>query len=142
MSDKEILDKYVDFIRPYHVKKDRKILDKEMKRICYLGILKEGISAYSSPVMLISKKVMKEKRVVTDFRHFNVRIAINNLAYPLLKDTFSVLGSSWCEVLDLKDAFHSFRLSDNSKDIVEFCHTLVALKLSHCQSGSHTWMQF
>ena len=47
-----------------------------------------------------------------------MRIAKNNLAYPLLKDTFSVLGSSKCEVLsvlDLKDAFHSIRLPEHSK---------------------------
>ena len=37
------------FIRPYHVKEeDRAVLDKEMRRLCYLGILKEGFSAYSS----------------------------------------------------------------------------------------------
>ena len=36
---------------------------------------------------------------VTDFKHLNMTIAKNNLAYPLLKDTFSVLGSSQCEVL-------------------------------------------
>ena len=31
------------FIRPYHVKEeDRAVLDKEMRRLCYLGILKEG----------------------------------------------------------------------------------------------------
>ena len=35
-----------------------------------------------------------DKRVVTDFRHLNVRIAKNNLAYPLVRDTFSVLGNS------------------------------------------------
>ena len=89
-----------------------------MKRLCYSQILKEGFSGYSSPVMLISRKVMKDKRVITDFRHLNVRIAKSNLAYPLLKDTFSVLGSSQCKVLsvlDLKDTFHSLRLSDNSK---------------------------
>ena len=83
-----------------------------------MGILKEGFSAYSSPVMLISRKHSKDKRVVTDFGHLNVRIAKNNLAYPLIKDTFSVLGSSKCEVLsvlDLKDAFHSLRLSEKSK---------------------------
>ena len=60
----------------------------------------------------------KDTRVVTDFRHLNVRIVKNNLAYPLVRDTFSVLGSSECEfllVLDLKDAFHSIRLSENSK---------------------------
>ena len=66
--------------------------------------------------MLISRKMTKDKRVVTDFRHLNVRIAKNNLAYPLLKDAFSVLGSSKCEVLScLKDAFHSLQLSENSR---------------------------
>ena len=33
-----------------------------------MGILKEGFSAYSSLVMLISRKLTKDKRVVTDFR--------------------------------------------------------------------------
>ena len=68
--------------------------------------------------MLISRNLTKDKRVVTDFRHLNLRIAKNNLAYPLLKDTFSVLGGSKCEVLtvlDLKDAYHSLRLSENAK---------------------------
>ena len=89
-----------------------------MKWLCYMEILKEEFSAYSSPVMLISRKLMKDKRVVTDFGHLNVRIAKNNLAYPLVTDMISVLGSSKCEVLsvlDLKDAFHSLRLSENSK---------------------------
>ena len=42
----------------------------------------------------------------------------NNLAYSLVRDTFSVVGNSKCKVLsvlDLKDAFHSLRLSENSK---------------------------
>ena len=89
-----------------------------MKRLCYLSISKEEFSAHLSPVMLISRKVTKDRRVVTDFRHLNVRITKNNLAYPLLKDTFSVLGSSRCEVLlvlDLNDAFHSLKLLENSK---------------------------
>ena len=114
-----ITDKTPFFIRLYHAKKENKtIMDKEMKIMCYLGILKEGFLAYSSPVMLISRKVMQDRRAVMDFRHLNVKIAKNNFAYPLLKDTFSVLGSSKCKllsVLDLKDAFHSLRLSENSK---------------------------
>ena len=117
--DIDVTDKTPFFIRPYHVREeDKRILDKEMKRLCYLGILKEGFSAYSSPVMLISRKVTQDKRVVTDFRHLNTRIAKNNLAYPLVKDTFTTLGNSKCEVLsvlDLKDAFHSLRLSEKSK---------------------------
>ena len=81
-------------------------------------------SAHSTPVMLISRKVTQDKRVVTDFRHLNIMIAKNNLAYPLLKDTFTLLGSSKCKVLstlDLKDAFHSLSLSENSK---KYCRIL------------------
>ena len=107
----EVTDKSPFFIRPYHVREeDKVVIDKEMKRLCYMGILKEGFLAYSSLVMLISRKLTKDKRVVTDFRHLNVRIAKNNLAYPLVRDTFSVLENLKCEVLsvlDLKDAFHS-----------------------------------
>ena len=95
----EVMDNLPFFIRPYHVKEeDRVVLDKEMRRLCYLGILKEDFSAYSSPVMLISRKLTSDKRVVTDFRHLNMRIVKNNLAYPLLRDTFALLGSSKCEV--------------------------------------------
>ena len=115
----DVTDKSPFFIRPFHVREeDKAILDKEMKRLCYLDILKEGFSAYSSPVMLISRKMTQDKSVMTDFRHLNMRIAKHYLAYPLLKDTFTLLGSSKYEVmsvLDLKDAFHSLRLTESSK---------------------------
>ena len=74
--------------------------------------------------MLISRKLTQDIGVVTDFRHLNARMAKNNLAYPLVRDTFSVLGNSKCEVLsilDLKDIFHSLRLSEDSK---RFCGIL------------------
>ena len=36
----EVTDKSPFFIRPYHVREeDRAIIDKEMKRLCYMGIL-------------------------------------------------------------------------------------------------------
>ena len=95
-----------------------------MKCLCYLGILKEGLSPYSSPVMLISHKPTQDKRVVTDFRNFNIRIAKNNLAYPLVRDTFLVLGNSKCKVLlvlDLKDAFHLLRLLEEAQ---KYCSIL------------------
>ena len=122
----DVTDKSPFFIRPYCIREEDKafidkqkaFIDKEMKWLCYMGILKEGFSAYSNPVMLISRKLTKNKRVVTDFRHLNVRIEKNNLDYPLVRDTFSVLGNSKCKVLsvlDLKDAFHLLRLSENSK---------------------------
>ena len=56
---------------------------------------------------------------MTDFRHLYIRILKNKLAYPLVRDTFSVLGNSFkykvLSVLDLKDEFHSLQLSEDSK---------------------------
>ena len=121
----DVTDKSPFFMRSFHAKEeDKAILDKEIKRLCYLGILKEGFAAYSSSVMLISRKMTQDKRVVTDFRHLNMRIAKNNLAYPPIKEMFTLLGSSKCEVmsvLDLKDTFHSLRLTESSK---KFCGIL------------------
>ena len=40
-------DKSPFFIRPYHVREDdKRVIDKEMKHLCYLGILKEGFSIF------------------------------------------------------------------------------------------------
>ena len=48
----DVTDKLPLFIRHYHVKEDDKtFIDKEMICLCYLGILKEGVSSYSSPVI-------------------------------------------------------------------------------------------
>ena len=53
----DVTDKSPFFIRPYHVREeDKAFIDMEMKQLCYMGILKEGFSAYSSPVMLIGRK--------------------------------------------------------------------------------------
>ena len=55
----DVTDKSPFFIRPYHVREeDKAIIDKEMKRLYYMGILKEGFWAYSSP----SRKLTKDKQ--------------------------------------------------------------------------------
>ena len=55
----DVMDKSSFLVRPYHVREgDKKVIDKELIRLCYLDILKEGFTPYSSPVMLISRKLM------------------------------------------------------------------------------------
>ena len=120
--DFEMVDKTPFFIRPYNIsEEDKPIMDKEMNRLVHLGILKKGFTNYSSPVMLISRKVTKDKRPVVDFRYANARILKYNCAFPLLRDTFRILGDSKCEVMsvfDVKDAFHSLKLSEKAKKYV------------------------
>ena len=80
--------------------------------------------------------MMQDKRVVTDFSHLNTRIAKNNLAYPLIKDTFATMGNSKCGVLlvlDLKDVFHFLRLSEYSKKLCGI--------LPYFRSASHLYQR-
>ena len=67
----EVTDKSPFFIRPYHMREeDKEVIGKEMKRLWYMGILKEGFSAYSSPVMLISRKLTKDQKGSDRFQTF------------------------------------------------------------------------
>ena len=117
--DLQVIDKSPLFIRPFHVKEeDKHTIDKEMQRLVHLGILKKDISLYSYPIMLIARKNSSLKRITTDFRFLNGRLWRVNLDFPLVRDAFAILECSKYEcltVLDLKDAYQTIKLSENSK---------------------------
>ena len=95
-----------------------------MERLLSLGILSKNSSSHTSPVMLITRKLTKDKRPVVDFRLLNTRILRRNTSLPLMSDVLSILGNSECEVVscvDIKDAYHSIRLTEKSK---EYCGIL------------------
>ena len=118
----ELRDETPFFIRPFPLKEsDKDIVDKEMRKGCLLGILKKGMSSYSSPIMLIPRKLSGIPRIVTDFRHLNSRLVTLQPSIPLVRDAIQILGASGCEILslaDLRDAYHTLRLSERSK---KFC---------------------
>ena len=118
----ELKDESPFFIRPFPIKEsDKDIVDKEIRKSCLLGILKKGMSSYSSPIMLIPRKLSGTPRIVTDFRHLNSRLVTLQPSIPLVRDAIQILGVSGCEILslaDLRDAYHTLRLSERSK---KFC---------------------
>ena len=107
------------FKRPFPIKESEKeVVDKEMRRESLLGILKKGMSSYSSPIMLIPRKLTGIPRIVTDFRHLNSRLVTLQPSIPLVRDAIQILGNSGAEVLslaDLRDAYLSLRLSKKSQ---------------------------
>ena len=118
----ELRDETPFFIRPFPIKEsDKDIVDKEMRKGCLLGILKKGMSSYSSPIMLIPRKLSGIPRIVTDFRHLNSRLVTFQPSISLVRDAIQILGATGCEILslaDLRDAYHTLRLSERSK---KFC---------------------
>ena len=90
-------------------------MDDQMERLVSLGILSKNSTSHTSPVMLITRKLTKDKRPVVDFRLLNTRILRRNTSIPLISDVLSILGNSECEVVscvDIKDAYHSIRLTE------------------------------
>ena len=118
----ELNDETPFFIRPFPIKESEKdVVDKEMRKGCLLGILRKGMSSYSSPIMLTPRKLTGIPRIVTDFRHLNSRLVTLQPSIPLVRDAIQILGSSGSEVLslaDLGDAYHTLRLSKRSQ---KFC---------------------
>ena len=99
-------------------------MDKQMERLVSIGILRKNSTSHTSIVMLITRKLTKDKRPVVDFMLLNTRILRRNTSIPLMSDVLSILGNSECEVVscvDIKDAYHSERLTEKSK---QYCGIL------------------
>ena len=118
----DIRDKSPFFLRPFPCSEEEKeVVNKQMRKGCLLGIMKEGMSSYSSPIMLIPRKLGGIPRIVTDFRLLNTRLIRLNPSIPLVRDAMQLLGASEVEVIsviDLRDAYHTLRLDKESQ---KFC---------------------
>ena len=118
-ADIKVIDESPFFVRPIPISEgDKPFMDKQMERLVSLGILSKNSTSHTSPVMLITRKLTKDKRPVVDFRLLNTRILRRNTSIPLMSDVLSILGNSECEVVscvDIKDAYHSIRLTEKNR---------------------------
>ena len=124
-ADIKVIDDSPFFVRPFPISEnDKPFMDDQMERLVSLGILSKNSTSHTSPVMLITRKLTKDKRPVVDFRLLNIRILRRNTSIPLMSDVLSILGNLEYEVVscvDIKDAYHSIRLTEKSK---EYCGIL------------------
>ena len=74
-ADIKVIDESPFFVRPFPISEgDKPFMDKQMKRLVSLGILSKNSTSHTSPVMLITRKLTKDKRPVVDIRLLNTRI--------------------------------------------------------------------
>ena len=89
-----------------------------MDRLEHLVIIHEGLTGYSSPVVLVKWKNQNLYRVCSDFHILNEKLVKINHAFPLVRDCIEQLGRKKCHYLstiDLRDAFHTLRLALSSQ---------------------------
>ena len=67
----ELNDKIPFYTRPFPSKEEEKIIvDKEIRKGCLFGTLRKGLCSYSSPIILIPRKVTVIPCIATDFINF------------------------------------------------------------------------
>ena len=62
----------------------KKVIQKEMDRLEHLGIIRKGLTSYSSPVVLVKRKNQNLYRVCSDFQILNKTLLKINHAFPLV----------------------------------------------------------
>ena len=83
-----------------------------------LGIIRKGLTGYSSPVVLVKRKNQNLYRVCSDFQILNEKLLKINHAFPLVRDCIEQLGRKCCHYLntiDLRDAFHTLQLAASAQ---------------------------
>ena len=107
------------FVRPYPMREEqKKVIQKEMDRLEHLGIIRKGLTSYSSPVVLVKRKNQNLYQVCSDFCILNEKLVKINHTFPLVRDCIEQLGRKKCHYLstiDLRDAFHMLRLALSSQ---------------------------
>ena len=99
------------FVQPYPMREEqKKVIQKEMDRLEHLGIIRKGLTDYSSPVVLVKQKNQNLYRVCSDFCILNENLLKINHAFPLVQDCIEQLGRSkydYMSTIDLQDTFHT-----------------------------------
>ena len=89
-----------------------------MDRLEHLGIIRKGLTGYSSSVVLVKRKIQNLYRVCSDFRILNDKLLKINHVFSLVRDCIEQLGRKQCHYLstiDLRDPFPTLRLATSSQ---------------------------
>ena len=82
-ADIKVIDESPFFVRPFPLSEsDKPFMDKQMERLVSSGILSRNSTSHTSLVMLLTRKLTKDKRPVVDFRLLNTRILRRKHLFP------------------------------------------------------------
>ncbi|GBP07724.1 hypothetical protein EVAR_72479_1 [Eumeta japonica] len=102
------------------LKRDQQIIDEQISEWLDKGIIKQSMSEYSSPVVLVPKKD-GSKRLCCDYRKLNGKIIRDNFPMALIDDVVEKLqGDIVFTTLDLKDGFFHVPVDSDSTKYTDF----------------------
>ena len=106
---------------PYRIHPDKKVdLEKEIKYMLDLGLIKKGSSSWASPCMLVPKPD-GSSRFVIDYRKVNALVKKDAYPLPRIEDCIESIGQAkFISKLDLLKGFWQIGLSPQAQEIGAF----------------------
>lgn len=114
------------YTKPYRLPQTQKTeIDTQIQRMLDDGIIEECRSAWSSPLLLVPKKLdslgIKKWRVVIDYRKLNEKIQDDKFPLPNISDILdSLSGAVYFTHLDLYQGFYQLNLHSHSRPYTAF----------------------
>lgn len=107
--------------RPYRLSfADRRLVQNMVQEMLDCGIVRESVSPYASPIVLVQKK-SGEKRLCVDYRALNNKTIKEHYPLPRVEDQLDLLsGSSLFISLDLASGYYQIPIEEQSKDKTAF----------------------
>lgn len=137
-------------VRQYRIPQSyRHILEEIILDYEKNGIIEKCQSPFNSPAILVGKKDKEggkdDYRLVIDYKKLNAITEIHNFPIPLIDDILSSFsGCEYFSICDIKSAFHSILLDEDSRDfsafsVNNFQYRWIRMPMGLSQSP-HTWM--
>ncbi|XP_037944267.1 uncharacterized protein LOC119677070 [Teleopsis dalmanni] len=99
---------------------DQQTVESQIREWLKEGIIKESMSEYASPVVLVAKKD-GSKRLCCDYRKLNSKIIRDNFPMPLIDDILQKLQSAVVySTLDLRNGFFHVPIEEDSRKFTAF----------------------
>ena len=107
--------------RPYRTTPQcRQEIDHQVKDMLQKGVIRESISPWSSPVVLVKKK-NGSFRFCVDLRKVNAVTRKDSFPMPLVSDTLDALsGTKYFSTLDLKSGYWQIEMHPESREKTAF----------------------
>ena len=98
----------------------KKVIQKEMDRLEHLGIIRKGLTGYSSPVVLVKRKNQNLYRVCSDFWILNEKLLKINHTFPPVQGCIEQLGRSKCNYMSTIDlrGFSYFKIGEDISKVL------------------------
>lgn len=127
--------------KPYiHSPRDKEFAIAEVDKLIQMGVFQKGLSTHTSSLFLVRRSPQHAPRLVADLRRTNQMFRNVNKSTHTIKSFCEMFGrnrNTYVTVLDLKSAYYSLKLTEDSKQYVgvNVCQNYPAITFSSLPMG-------